>query len=357
MNDTVWSFNSSSSFNITGKLQFNCSWASFLLQICTSRFSLVKTVFVPAVCVVGILGNLLTLFVLSRRRFTVISDSSVRAVHSCMKALAASDLVLCASLLPHGFLPHDCIVHVRRSFHLVYWLYSGAVINTFILASTWLTVMWSINQLIAGRFTWLTVAMAVGRYLAVFYPFHVKPLIDLRCTRSTITAIFVVSFLVNVPRFFENAVQSIPCPDSSSTILIQSPGPLQMFDRRLMRGYVWLYCVLGIFVPLTLLAVGNCGLVKALRRSTHLRRQFQVRHSHADANERVTTVLATVVVAYIALVAPAEIVLFIERQLSDEGALAAGRHLALAIDITNVMQTVRLPTLAQTPTVAIWVQL
>ena len=45
--------------------------------------------------------------------------------------------------------------------------------------------------------------------------------------------------------------------------------------------------------------------------------------------------------AYITLVAPAEILLFVERQLSDEGALAAGRHLALAIDVTNVMQTVR----------------
>ena len=45
--------------------------------------------------------------------------------------------------------------------------------------------------------------------------------------------------------------------------------------------------------------------------------------------------------AYITLVAPAEIVLFIERQLSDEGAHAAGRHLALAIDVTNVMQTVQ----------------
>ena len=110
-----------------------------------------------------------------------------------------------------------------------------------------------------------------------------------------------------------------------------------------MRIYVWLYCVLGIFMPLTLLAVGNCGLVKALRRSTRLRRQFHVRNAHIDANERVTTVLATVVVAYITLVAPAEIVLFIERQLSDEGALAAGRHLAMAIDVTNIMQTVRSP--------------
>jgi len=53
--------------------------------------------------------------------------------------------------------------------------------------------------------------MAVGRYLSVSQPFRFKPLIDLRSTRSTIVVIFVVSFLVNVPRFFENDVQSIPC--------------------------------------------------------------------------------------------------------------------------------------------------
>jgi len=146
--DDVNSSINSSAINVSGfsdeSHHFNCSSASSLLQTCTSRFSVVKTVLVPAVCVVGIIGNFLTLFVLSRRRLSVVSDSSVRAVHSCMKALAVSDLILCVSLLPHGFLLHDCIVHIRRSFHLVYWLYSGAVINTFILTSTWLTVTWSV---------------------------------------------------------------------------------------------------------------------------------------------------------------------------------------------------------------------
>jgi len=63
--------------------------------------------------------------------------------------------------------------------------------------------------------------MAVGRYMTVSRPFLVKPLIDLRCTRWTITAIFVVSFLVNVPRFFENAVQSILCPVHSTAAVFQ----------------------------------------------------------------------------------------------------------------------------------------
>ena len=201
--DAVLSVNSSA-LNVSGfsdEFQFNCSSASSLLQICTSRFSFVKTVLVPAVCVIGIIGNLLTLFVLSQRRLSVASDNSVRAIHSCMKALAVSDLILCASLLPHGFLLHNCIVHVRRSFHLVYWLYSGAIINTFILTSTWLTV-----------------TMAIGRYLAVCHLFHVRPLIDLRSTRLTVTAIFVVSFIVNIPRFFENTVQSITCLSRSFSV-------------------------------------------------------------------------------------------------------------------------------------------
>lgn len=139
---TISSINSSTvnASSFSDEFYFNCSSASSLLRMCSSHFSIAKTVLVPAVCVVGIIGNLLTLFVLSRRRISIVSDNSVRAVHSCMKALAVSDLILCASLLPHGFLLHNCIVHVRRSFHLVYWLYSGAVINTFILTSTWLTV-------------------------------------------------------------------------------------------------------------------------------------------------------------------------------------------------------------------------
>ena len=63
--------------------------------------------------------------------------------------------------------------------------------------------------------------MAVGRYLTVSHPFYVKPLIDLRSTRSTIIAIFVVSFLVNVPRFFENTVQSIPSLQRPSFKVVQ----------------------------------------------------------------------------------------------------------------------------------------
>ena len=93
--------------------------------------------------------------------------------------------------------------------------------------------------------SWLTVTMAVGRYLVVSYPFHVKPLIDLRCTRSTIVAIFSVSFLVNLPRFFENTVQSIRVSD----------GPLSRSLDVTLRFLVRsesrerMSCLLGVKIP------------------------------------------------------------------------------------------------------------
>ena len=53
----MWSGNSSAATpNVTGfsdRLEFSCGAASLLLQTCTSRFSVVKTVLVPIVCVVG----------------------------------------------------------------------------------------------------------------------------------------------------------------------------------------------------------------------------------------------------------------------------------------------------------------
>lgn len=96
-------------------------------------------------------------------------------------------------------------------------------------------------------------------------------------------------------------------------------------------------------VPLTLLAVGNCGLVVALRRSSRIRRRYRVSRSHVDANDRVTSVLISVVVAYVLLVTPAEILMFVERQLIEDERLASITSLVMAHNVANLLQTVGIP--------------
>lgn len=295
-----------------------------LLQTPSADWSfgfIMKTVIVPTICAVGMAGNLLTLLVLSRKRLKVICDGIERTIHLGLRALAVSDLLLCVCLLPNGFIEEERFEYSTRSFQLVYRVYSGAVINTFILTSTWLTV-----------------TMATSRYLAICFPFRWHHLVGMTGTKASITMVFLVCLVLNIPRFFENSIATIPCSDGRMAFIMH-PGELQISDK-VANAYAWVYFVVGIFLPLTALTFCNFCLVKTLRESSRVRQQYRVRAYHVNMNHRITVILVTIVLMYIVLVSPAEILLFVQGQLSKATVGPLMTSIKLAVNITNVLQTV-----------------
>ena len=230
----------------------------------------IKTRLVPTVCVFGIVGNVLTLVVLAYERLRT-GAAAERTVNVWLQALAVSDLLLCVVLLPHGLMTYGGrLIHMSLSFQLLYQSYGAALINNFMLTSTWLTV-----------------AMSFGRYMAVCHPLSVYHRIipvladcaargGSRRTRVKAGVIFVVCFLFNLPRFFEYRVESHSCdgvgPGASRlTVFALSPGGAAAGGWLLGMTYVWVYLVVAIVVPLMLLAFCNVRLVNALRRSRQFR--------------------------------------------------------------------------------------
>jgi len=61
--------------------------------------------------------------------------------------------------------------------------------------------------------TWLTVVMAVSRYVVVCRPLHARGYISLRRTRCALLAVFLLSAVVNVPRLLRYAVVASPCSE------------------------------------------------------------------------------------------------------------------------------------------------
>jgi len=59
--------------------------------------------------------------------------------------------------------------------------------------------------------TWLTVVMAVSRYVVVCRPLHARGYISLRRTRCALLAVFILSAVVNVPRLLKYYVVTSPC--------------------------------------------------------------------------------------------------------------------------------------------------
>jgi len=82
-----------------------------------------------------------------------------------------------------------CSVNVN-----LYSLHAQGLINTFQLSSTWLTVN-----------------MALGRYIAVCHPLHARGYIRPRGTRVAVIVILLASCVFNTPRFFHYQPRQTPC--------------------------------------------------------------------------------------------------------------------------------------------------
>lgn len=348
----------------------------------------IKAELVPVVCAFGLFGNALTLLVLGcepvRRAASAISiggghiasgsgrhrrsggggripsstsGSADRTVNVWLKALAVSDFLLCACLLPHSIIGSESLAYDNLTFELVYRTYGGAAINNFMLTSTWLIV-----------------SMSVGRYLAVCHPLGIGRLGRVRAPGVPKSAacriaavVFVACCLLNIPRFFEHRIDVIRCPEdigtTAATAINVPPEvatqPRVMYMQVPLDGltgtsgrtvYAWTHFLVGVVVPLVTVTFCNVRLVNTLRRtgrdlrrdivygmsrSGSLRQQQQQqqrggselsdeRHPKdqlsrtrstivsAAAGRRTTTILVAVVLIYLASVTPSEILSFVD---------------------------------------------
>jgi len=72
--------------------------------------------------------------------------------------------------------------------------------------------------------TWLTVAMAVSRYVAICHPLHARRIIGRSFATLTLAGVFVVSVLANVPRFLRQRIAAIPCREGGHFYFVDVPS-------------------------------------------------------------------------------------------------------------------------------------
>ena len=213
---------------------------------------ILKQYILPVICCFGILGNVLNLMILSRKSLTVHMERLEKCAHGHLIALAVSDLMYCVTLLPRTFMP--MFVHSSYMSPLVlYDAYHTAVINTFLLFSSWLTV-----------------AMAVSRYIAICHPVRARQHLGMIASRMDIGIIFIFSVLFNVPRYFMKTIHNYACQEGGYSYFTMTDGALYKTPRD-ESIYQWIYFVIGIIIPLIAVAYCNIYFIQALQSSRNLR--------------------------------------------------------------------------------------
>ena len=200
--------------------------------------------------------------------------------------------------------------------------------------------------------TWLTVMMAVSRYIAVCHPLHARSFINHRGTIITIIAVWLGSFLINLPRFWHYQPTTLPChhlglsvhvaPDCHCVYYQKLPGVL-FRNSGFKSAYTIIWATVAIFVPLVAMIICNWCLVRALRRSSAMQQRccrissaasmrasvngsvdFRLMSNRggtysrnsgfsetpSSAGHRITPTLVALVVLFIVLVGPSEILTF-----------------------------------------------
>lgn len=252
----------------------------------------------PTVCLFGIVGNILNLTILTRRKLRRSLRTVEQAANLCLIALALSDFMFCLFAFPTTFLPSEH--YTEKGFILYYGMYSPAIINVFILTSTWLTV-----------------TMATERYFAICHPLNQTLLMTLKRTKLIIVIVYMLSVLFNVPVLWRNqVVQSVI--NNSTVVYTLEIIPLGQ-DKIADTTYRLVWAILGNFLPLILLVGFNICICRKIHQSYQYRKKFHFDPSSSqDTNVTLTTTLIVIVVMFLILVAPSEIVLHIASMLHSD---------------------------------------
>jgi len=150
---------------------------------------------------------------------------------------------------------------------------------------------------------------------------------------TSLVIVVIMCSLFNVPRFFREDIMcheyiegadtfsnnSLTVSSSNSTVDTLTKRPVIIYfsmPSRLGRNetftciYRWTYFVLGMLVPLFVLIFCNVQLIRSLRRSVVMRLESNSARHNGNAANRITLTLIVIVVMYIILCVPCELVNF-----------------------------------------------
>lgn len=265
----------------------------------------------PTLCAFGITGNILNVIVLSRRQMQASIDNKMERT-ACLGliVLAVSDMLYCVFTIPEAF-SKARVLYTSKSFWLYYSLYGSFLRNMMSYTSTWLTVL-----------------MALSRYMAICHPLHARIFVNPAGTKLSILLTIIFWACLTMPEAW--SLYYTPLTEGNTTYIILEHGPFTT-NTVLRNTFTYLWSILGFIIPVSILAFCNARLIQALRESQRMRREYRVHQRTTRPGSKITPTLIAIVIMFIILVTPSEILNIVRFSLHYE--------LLLAVSITNVMHT------------------
>ncbi|XP_041368166.1 sex peptide receptor-like [Gigantopelta aegis] len=229
-------------------------------------------VLTPLVVCFGIIGNIFSIVVLTRKEMS-------SPTNCFLKALAASDVMLLVVQIPH-FLSYNHRLNDTHSFKIFYRYYT---IFRYFANNTFITCT-----------CWITVAVTIERFISLRFMMNSRMVCTIRRARRAILAIFLMSFVFHFSKFFEyepnlNLRQPFPVV---GTALVHSTA----YETYVHIANITLAAIIPVFV----LIVVNSFLIFFL--TTHRRRMLKHKTPGSGSTSQVDMMHISFIVVSMVLV-------------------------------------------------------
>ena len=215
---------------------------------------------IPFVCAFGMFGNFLNFMVLTREKISISLTKMEKSAHIGLIGLAISDFMFCLLAFLFTRMPFQS-QYTELNIVLYYQWLGPPMITWFIVTSTWLTV-----------------AMAGERYLAVCHPFKARKVISLKRTRIIIFLIYIICLTLIIPLGFEKEVSSKICNETIIYAITQRPA----FNDRVMGMRRLAWAIVFDFIPCISLLFFNTCLIWKIHHAKKLRNTMAPGHKNGE---------------------------------------------------------------------------
>lgn len=223
-------------------------------EITTFEF-ITEGVILTTLGVLGIIGNVISLIILSR--------PEMRSSVNCgLQGLAFFDtIVLISSVTMMGLqkLGYRVSILYRYTFEMFPFVVMFA---------------YPIGLQAQTGSVWTTVGVTVERYVAVCHPLKARFLCTYRRARVFNLLICIFALCYNIPRFWEISIRQVIDPETNSSVYIAHASVFRKNKLYYEVYYIWLYLFVMYFIPFLTLAVLNVFIWKAVQHANKDRQRL-----------------------------------------------------------------------------------
>ncbi|XP_055607472.1 FMRFamide receptor-like [Uranotaenia lowii] len=246
------------------------------------------------IALLGILGNILSMVILSRPQMR-------SSINYLLIGLARCDtIVILTSMLLFG-LP---AIYPYTGYLFYYYYVIHPVISpvVFPLAMTAQTAS-----------VYLTLTVTLERYVAVCHPLRARALCTYGRARIYVIVILIFSLLYNMPRFWEVTVSPIDHPDYAGAYCV-SASSLRTHSLYIKVYVHWMYTVFIYLLPFSAISFFNIMIYRQVRKANRERQRL----SRSEKREiGLATMLICVVIVFLMCNLPAMVTNIMEAVYDD----------------------------------------